>query len=304
MAVKIRLQRHGRKRRPFYHIVIADARSPRDGRYIERIGIYNPTTVPATIELDRDKALDWMHKGAEPTKTVNAILRFKGVLYKKHLMRGVKKGAMTEEQAEAKFQEWLEAKEGKIAARIEAAAQGIKDRDAKQVAAEKEARLARRPDPVVAAPVTEAPAEEAAPVVEEAPVAEAPAEEAAPVVEEAPAVEAPVVEEVSSLIEEVAEPSALIEEVAEVETVIEADDLRKIEGIGPKIAELLTGKGYPTFKALSEAKPEAIKEILVEASLGSHVPDTWPKQAEMAANGQWDELKKWQDELDGGKVVS
>ena len=103
MAVKMRLQRKGRKKRPFYHIVVADARAPRDGRFIEKLGIYNPMTSPATIDLDRDRAFDWLQKGAQPTDTVRAILRFKGVLYKKHLMRGVKKGALTMEEAEAKY---------------------------------------------------------------------------------------------------------------------------------------------------------------------------------------------------------
>ena len=99
MAVKMRLQRKGRRKRPFYHIVVADGRSPRDGRFIERLGSYNPMTKPATIEIDREKAFDWLQKGAQPTDTVRAILRFKGVYYRRHLMRGVAKGALTEEQA-------------------------------------------------------------------------------------------------------------------------------------------------------------------------------------------------------------
>jgi small subunit ribosomal protein S16 len=117
MAVKMRLQRKGRKKSPFYHIVVADARSPRDGRFIERLGSYNPMTKPATLEIDRDKAFEWLEKGAQPTDTVRAILRLKGVYFKRHLMRGVKKGAMTLEEAEAKYNEWVEAKEAKIAAR-------------------------------------------------------------------------------------------------------------------------------------------------------------------------------------------
>ncbi|MCB0617823.1 MAG: 30S ribosomal protein S16 [Saprospiraceae bacterium] len=118
MAVKIRLQRRGRKKQPFYHIVVADSRSPRDGRFIEKIGVYNPMTKPATIELDRDKAFEWLMNGAQPTDTARAILRFKGVMYKKHLQRGVRKGALTVEEAESKFQSWVEAKEAKIAARV------------------------------------------------------------------------------------------------------------------------------------------------------------------------------------------
>lgn len=118
MSVKIRLQRKGRKKKPFYHIVIADSRAPRDGRFIEKIGTYNPLTKPATIEIDRDKAYNWLLNGAQPTETVRAILRFKGVYYRKHLMRGVQKGVMTPEEAEAKYQEWVATKEAKIAARF------------------------------------------------------------------------------------------------------------------------------------------------------------------------------------------
>ncbi|HFA50236.1 MAG TPA: 30S ribosomal protein S16 [Bacteroidetes bacterium] len=121
MAVKIRLQRKGKKKKPFYHIVIADARAKRDGRFIEKIGTYNPLTVPATIELDRDKAFDWLNKGAQPTDTVRSILRFKGVTYRKHLQKGVAKGALTQEQADEKLKAWIEAKEAKIAKRREAA---------------------------------------------------------------------------------------------------------------------------------------------------------------------------------------
>jgi len=118
MPVKIRLQRKGRKKRPFYHIVVADSRSPRDGRFIEKLGTYNPMTRPATIEIDRDRAYDWVMKGAQPTDTARAILRFKGVYYKKHLMRGVLKGALTEAEAEAKYNEWMEKKEAKVAERF------------------------------------------------------------------------------------------------------------------------------------------------------------------------------------------
>ena len=119
MSVKIRLQRKGRRKRPFYHIVVADARAPRDGRFIEKLGTYNPMTSPATIDLDRDAAFEWLMKGAQPTDTARAILRFKGVLYKKHLDRGIKKGALTQEQADAKYQAWIDEKEAKIAKRVE-----------------------------------------------------------------------------------------------------------------------------------------------------------------------------------------
>jgi small subunit ribosomal protein S16 len=120
MAVKMRLQRHGRKKAPFYHIVVADARSPRDGKYIEKLGTYNPMTIPATIDIDRDSAYSWLEKGAQPTDTVRAILRFKGVMFKKHLMRGVKKGALTVEQVDEKYNAFIDLKEGKVTVRSEA----------------------------------------------------------------------------------------------------------------------------------------------------------------------------------------
>ena len=114
MPVKIRLQRHGKKGRPFFHIVVADGRAPRDGRFIERIGSYNPITNPATIELNHDKAADWMMKGAQPSDTARAILSYKGVMYKVHLNKGVAKGVLTPDQANAKFDLWLQEKQNKI----------------------------------------------------------------------------------------------------------------------------------------------------------------------------------------------
>lgn len=115
MPTKIRLQRRGRKKRPFFHIVIADGRAPRDGRFIEKIGTYNPLPQPAEVDIDFDKALDWLQKGAQPTATVRAILSYKGILYKNHLQKGVKKGALTQEEANQKFEAWLKEKEEKIA---------------------------------------------------------------------------------------------------------------------------------------------------------------------------------------------
>ena len=130
MSVRIRLQRHGRKQTPIYHIVIADARAPRDGSFIERIGMYNPMTKPATIDIDRMKAYEWITNGAQPTETVRAILRFKGVLYYKHLQRGVSKGAFSAEEAEIKFRAWVDAKEAKIEERVKATAAERKERAA------------------------------------------------------------------------------------------------------------------------------------------------------------------------------
>lgn len=130
MSVRIRLQRHGRKQTPIYHIVIADARSPRDGSFIERIGMYNPMTRPATIDIDRMKAYEWLQNGAQPSDTVRAILRFKGVLFYKHLQRGVSKGAMTPEDAEIKFRAWVDEKEARIEARVKETAASKKEKAA------------------------------------------------------------------------------------------------------------------------------------------------------------------------------
>lgn len=164
--VKLRLQRKGRKKRPFYHIVVADSRAKRDGRYIERIGSYNPMTKPATILLDGDAAFEWLKKGAQPTDTVRAILRYKGVLYRKHLMKGVAKGALTEEQAMAQYQAWVEAKDAKIAARKAEA-------DAELAAWHAKRNGTPPPAPVVVEEVAEPAAEEAA----ETPAEDAPADD-------------------------------------------------------------------------------------------------------------------------------
>jgi small subunit ribosomal protein S16 len=117
MAVKMRLQRHGSKKRPFYFIVVADGRSPRDGKFIQKLGTYNPLTVPATVQIDRQKALDWLHKGAQPTDTVRRILSFKGVLYLKHLLRGVGLGLFDEAVAMQKFTAWSAEHDAHIAKR-------------------------------------------------------------------------------------------------------------------------------------------------------------------------------------------
>ena len=116
MPVKIRLQRHGKKGKPFYWIVAADTRAKRDGKFLEKFGTYNPTVVPAEITLDIDRAVEWLFNGAQPTNTARAILKYKGAMLKKHLLVGVKKGAFSEEEAEKRFQAWLAEKEAKIQA--------------------------------------------------------------------------------------------------------------------------------------------------------------------------------------------
>jgi len=143
MAVRIRLARKGRKKLAYYHIVVADSRSPRDGRYIEKIGNYNPLTNPATIELDFDKALGWLQNGALPTETCRAILSYKGVLLKKHLLEGVKKGAFDEPEATRRFEEWIKNNEEKIEAKKSGLEKSRDDGVAKQLASEKRVNEAR-----------------------------------------------------------------------------------------------------------------------------------------------------------------
>lgn len=196
MATKIRLQRHGKKRAAFYHVVIADERAKRDGKFIEKIGTYNPNTDPATIDLQFDRALHWVKVGAQPTDTVRALLSYKGVLLKNHLDKGVAKGALTEADATKKFEAWMKEKEAKISGKAENIAKAKADAAAAQLAKEQEqnaakaAEIAAKEAPAVEeAPAAEEGGEEApaAEATEEAPAAEA--TEEAPAAEEAPAEE-------------------------------------------------------------------------------------------------------------------
>ena len=157
MAVKIRLQRHGSKKRPFYFIVVADARAPRDGNFIQKIGTYNPLAVPATVQIDRQKSLEWLHKGAQPTDTVRRILSYKGVLYLKHLLRGVSLNLFDEATAMIKFQKWHEEHESKIRQRQEEAARARRTNRAGRGPAPR--RPERRPAPQQDAPPAEGAAE-------------------------------------------------------------------------------------------------------------------------------------------------
>ena len=188
MPVKIRLQRHGKKGKPFYWIVAADARANRDGRFLEKLGVYNPNTNPATIDINLDHSVKWLENGAQPTETARRILSYKGVLLKHHLNGGVRKGALTEEQAEKKFQAWVDEKEHKITSKSEGLEKAKAEAKAKALEAEKEVSEKRKAAAVEAeAPEAEAVVEEAA-AVEEAPAPEAETAEAP--AEEAPAAEA------------------------------------------------------------------------------------------------------------------
>ncbi|MDL5511286.1 30S ribosomal protein S16 [Arenibacter sp. M-2] len=181
MPVRIRLQRHGKKGKPFYWVVAADSRAKRDGKYLEKLGIYNPNTNPATIELDVDSSVKWLQNGAQPSETAKRILSYKGVLLKHHLLGGVRKGALTEEQVEEKFNAWLEEKANIVGSKVDSLAKAEADARAKALKAEKEVNEKR----IAAAAEAEAPAaeeviEEAAPIVEEVAEAAAPEETAAP----------------------------------------------------------------------------------------------------------------------------
>ena len=234
MSVKIRLQRHGKKGKPFYWIVAADARVKRDGKLLEKLGTYNPNTNPATIDLDVDGTVKWLQNGAQPTDTARAILSYKGALLKNHLAGGVSKGALTEDQAEEKFNAWLEEKTGKVANKTDDLAKAEADAKAKALAAEKEVNEARKAVAV----------EEAAPIEE---AAEAKVEET---------VEA-VVEEAAS-VEEVVEtpkektPEAVVEEVApEKEAVAEA----KVE----ETVEAVVEEAAPVKEVVETPKEETVK---------------------------------------------
>ena len=174
MPAKIRLSRQGRKGRPFYHLVVADSRAPRDGRYIENLGLYNPLTNPATIEIDFDKALAWLQKGAQPTDTVRSILSYKGILMKNHLLNGVKKGAFSAEEAEIRFERWLKEKETKIETKKENLLKSKEEDVKERMEAETKARAVKAVE--VAKKNAKAAAAEKAEASSEEPVAEAPAE--------------------------------------------------------------------------------------------------------------------------------
>lgn len=185
MPVKIRLQRHGKKGKPYFWIIAADSRSKRDGKFLEKIGHYNPTTNPAQIELDVDSAVKWLQNGAQPTDTARAILSYKGALMKNHLAGGVRKGALTEEQAEAKFNEWLESKKGSIDHKKASLSEAKEKAKAEKLAAEKAVSEKRAADAAAAAAAAEEEATEET-ATEEAPATEAQTEEAK---EENPAAE-------------------------------------------------------------------------------------------------------------------
>ncbi|MDG1881254.1 MAG: 30S ribosomal protein S16 [Schleiferiaceae bacterium] len=273
MATRIRLQRHGRKGRPIYTIVAADSRSKRDGRNIENLGQYNPNTNPATIRLDFDRTLDWIMKGAVPSDTARAILKYKGVMMKKHLLIGVRKGALTPEQAEDRFEKWMVDKAASIDKTVESinsadnkerverlkAESVVKDQRAANIAA----KNTPEPEPVAEETVAEVKAEEAAPEVKaEEAAPEVKAEEAAPeekAEEAAPEVKA---EEAAPEVKaEEAAPEVKAEEAAPVEKAEEAAPVEKAEEAAP---EEKAEQAAPEVKAEEAASEEKAEEAAQE----------------------------------------
>ncbi len=288
MPVKLRLQRHGRKKRPYYHIVAADGRTPRDGRFIERIGWYDPTKQPALIDVNVDKALEWLHNGAQPTNTVRNILSVAGVMYKKHLMRGVRKGALSEAQADDLFEAWKEkrGKKNKVSMKlyeppketltleppvVQTTTEEAKPAAKKEAPKKEEAKPAAKkeaPKKEEAKPA----AKEEAPKKEEAkPVAkkEAPKkEEAKPAAKEevkvaAPEV-APVKEEVAAKVEETTEQAS--EAVAKAEEATE----QALENVDQQLDDLLgddsMGSVVDEIDAILESSALNIDNVVEEAT--------------------------------------
>jgi small subunit ribosomal protein S16 len=280
--VKIRLARRGRKFRAMYDIVVADARAPRDGRFIEKLGTYNPNTNPATVVLNVDKSVKWLLNGAQPTDTTRSILSHEGVMLRKHLQVGVNKGAITQEVADERFNAWKDEKSGRITDNVEGIAKKKADAKSAQLDSERKVNEARaaaiaKKNVVVeeeviveAAPVAEAveevPVAEA--VVEEAPAAEAVVEEAPAaeaVVEEAPAAEA-VVEEApaaEAVVEEAPAAEAVVEEAPVAEAVVEEAPVAEAVVEEAPVAEAVVEEA-PAAEAVVEEVP-AVEETPITA---------------------------------------
>ncbi len=293
MPTKIRLQRHGKKNKPFYHVVIADSRAPRDGKFIEKIGIYNPNVNPAVIDIDTEKAFNWIQKGAVPTDTVRAMLSYKGVLLRNHLQKGVAKGALTQEQADAKFEAWLQEKEGKIQSKKDQLSANADAAKKAKLAAEKEVSDARAAAieqknspmaeeveaPTEAEATTEAPAEaEAAPEAKE----EAPAEaEAAPEAKE----EAPAEAEAATEAKEEAPAEAEAAPEAKEEAPAEAEAASEAKEEAPAEAEAAP-EAKEEAPAEAEAAPEAKEEAPAEAEAAPEAKEEAPAEAEAAPEAE------------------
>ena len=239
MPVKIRLQRHGKKGKPFYWVVAADARAKRDGRYLEKLGTYNPNTNPATVDINEDNAVNWLEKGAQPTDTARTLMSYKGIMLRHHLNGGVRKGALTQEEADKKLAAWLEEKIAKIQAKKEGLTKEEADAKAKRLATEKAVSDKRLAD--AAAAETEATiAEEAAAAEEAAPVETEEAVKAAPVEAEKAAAET---------------EATIAEEVVAAEEVVKAEEAAPVE-----TEEAVKAAPVEAEKAAPEASKEEPKE--------------------------------------------
>lgn len=258
MSVKIRLQRHGKKGKPFYWIVAADARSKRDGRLLEKLGTYNPNTNPATINLDIDGAVKWLQNGAQPTDTARAILSYKGAMLKNHLAGGVIKGALTEDQAEKKFDAWLEEKSSKISAKADGLAKAKADAEAKALEIEKEINEKRKTDALEA--------ENAAVKAEADAKIKAEVKETE---EEAPQTIDDAVEAASEAIAKKVVPEEEVKAETEVEVEVEAEVKEEVEAEVKEEAEV---------KAETETEVEAKveKEVEVKAEAETEVEEETP----------------------------
>lgn len=252
MSVKIRLQRHGKKQKPFYWIVAADARSKRDGKYLQKIGTYNPNTNPATIELNLDQAVQWLHNGAQPTDTARAILSYKGALLKHHLDGGVRKGALSQEQADAKLSKWIEEKAGKVDSKKEVLSKEQSAAKAKALKAEKEANDKR------ATAALEASKAEQEVVVEEPSTAEETVAEeviaSETVAEETVVAEVTVAEEETPTVEEVVASETVVEEAVVAEETVSVEDAPAVEEVVAEetIAETTTNEVTPAVEETNE----------------------------------------------------
>ncbi len=249
MSVKIRLQRHGKKQKPFYWIVAADARSKRDGKYLEKLGTYNPNTNPATIDLNIDQTVQWLHNGAQPTDTARAILSYKGALLKHHLDGGIRKGALTQEQADAKLTAWIEEKAGKVDAKKDGLTKKQVDAKVKALKAEKvanEKRIAKVEEATKVPVVSE---EETVEVVAEVP--ETPADET-------PEVEAVATEEVVAEVTEIPE----VEAVASEEVVADVTETPEVEAVATEevVAEVTETPQVEAAADETSATEEASEE--------------------------------------------
>jgi small subunit ribosomal protein S16 len=259
MPTKIRLQRHGKKRYAYFHVVVADARAPRDGKFIEKLGTYNPNDNPATIDISFDRALHWVKEGAQPTDTCRALLSYKGIMHKDHLDRGVLKGALTQEQADKKFEAWLKEKESKVGGKIDDLAKATAETEKTRLAAETEAKkkkaaeiLTKTSEMAAAAAAADAAKAETeaaatAPIAEETPVAEEVKEEAAPAEKATPEAK----EETPAEEEKAAEPAT---EEAPTE-----EPVAKTTEEAPAAAEAKKEEA-PAEESTPEAKEEAPSE--------------------------------------------